>query len=69
MSLMVLCLKVLLALLILLNILQQHTAASMEQRSAVQKARIGASGRRPDNKAADSRWKARPVQASEQASL
>jgi hypothetical protein len=42
-------------------ILRQHTAASMEQRSAVQKARIRASGRRPDSKAADSRRKARPV--------
>ena len=28
-----------------------------------------ASGRRLDSEAADSRWKARPVQASEQASL
>jgi hypothetical protein len=42
-------------------ILRQHTAASMEQRSAVQEARIRASGRRPDSEAADSRWKARPV--------
>jgi hypothetical protein len=36
-------------------ILRQHTAASIEQRSAVQKACIRASGRRPDNKAADLR--------------
>jgi hypothetical protein len=50
-------------------ILRQHTAASIEQRSVVQKARIRASGRRPESEAADSRWKARLVQASEQASL
>jgi hypothetical protein len=42
-------------------ILRQHTTASIEQRSAVQKARIGASGRRPDSEAIDSMWKARPV--------
>jgi hypothetical protein len=36
------------------SILRQHTTASMEQRSAVPEARIGASGRSPDSKAVDS---------------